>query len=189
MQYFKSLCRVVVLAAALMCVSHVSAENFVDGETEGTTESVANGIAPSKKESAVKPYLTTDLTNIYLWRGQRLAGVSIQPVMGLKWKGLNFFLWGNAQLSPQENPEKYEIDILLKYQLTPRLNVALKDVYTNARGKGIFTYGRIGHASHGVEVVLNYDWKYFITEWTTTVFGHDGLNHKGDDHIVHIFWQ
>lgn len=160
----------------------VRAENFTREQTSVKCENVlaeSQTIAP-KKESAVKPYLTADLTNIYIWRGQRLAGVSIQPVMGIKWKGLNFFLWGNAQLSPQESPEKYEIDILLKYQLTPRLNIALKDVYTNARGKGIFTYGKIGHASHGVEVVLNYDWKYFTTEWTTTVFGHDGLNHKGE---------
>lgn len=138
--------------------------------------------AVASAQDKVQPYLTTDLTNIYIWRGQRLAGVSIQPVAGLKWKGFNLFAWGNAQLTPpaDETPEKYEIDILLKYQLTPRLNIALKDVYTNARGDGFFSFGSIGHASHGVEAVILYDWKYFTTEWTTTIFGHDGLNHKGE---------
>lgn len=127
-------------------------------------------------------YATVDLTNQYLWRGQHLAGVSIQPVMGVKWRGLDFFFWGNTQVAPpaDENPVKYEIDIFLKYQLTPRFNVALKDVYTNTRGRGFFSWGQIGKASHGVEAVLNYDWKYFTTEWTTTIFGHDGLNHKGE---------
>ena len=126
-------------------------------------------------------YSTVDFTNHYLWRGQRLADVSIQPVLGLKWKGLDFFVWGNTQVAPPagEDPAKLEIDIFLKYQLTKRFNIALKDVYTNKRGDGFFSYGEIGKASHGVEVVLNYDWRYFITEWTTTVFGHDGLNLKG----------
>ena len=133
-------------------------------------------------QDKVQPYLTTDLTNIYIWRGQRLAGVSIQPVAGFKWKCLNLFAWGNAQLTPPANeyPEKYEIDILLKCQVTKNLNIGLKDVYTNGRGDGFFSYGKIGHAAHGVEAVLTYDWKYFVTEWTTTILGHDGLNHKGE---------
>ena len=138
--------------------------------------------AATMAQEKVQPYLTTDLTNIYIWRGQRLAGVSIQPVMGFKWRGLNFFAWGNAQLTPpaNETPEKYEIDLLLKYQLTPRLNIGLKDVYTNKRGDGFLSYGKIGHAAHGVEAVIFYNWKYLTTEWTTTIFGHDGLNHKGE---------
>ena len=166
------------LVVALSLCSLGSA--WANGVHESESKMEAESVTSQNKQSAVMPYLTTDLTNIYLWRGQRLAGISIQPVMGLKWKNLNFYLWGNVQLNPEQNPEKYEIDFLLKYQLTPRLNVALKDVYTNTRGKGIFTYGKIGDASHGVEVVLNYNWKYFTTEWTTTVIGHDGLNHKGE---------
>lgn len=133
-------------------------------------------------QDKVQPYLTTDLTNIYIWRGQRLAGVSIQPVAGFRLKGLDLFAWGNAQLTPpaNEQPEKYEIDILLKYQLTKNLNIGLKDVYTNGRGDGFFSFGSIGHASHGVEAVIFYDWRYFTTEWTTTILGHDGLNLKGE---------
>lgn len=133
-------------------------------------------------QERVTAYSTVDITNHYLWRGQRLADVSIQPVLGIKWRGLNFFAWGNTQVAPPANqdPVKFEIDLFLKYQLTPRFNVALKDVYTNTRGNGFFSYGRIGEASHGVELVLNYDWRYLITEWTTTIFGHDGLNKKGE---------
>lgn len=133
-------------------------------------------------QERVTAYSTVDITNHYLWRGQRLADVSIQPVLGIKWRGLNFFAWGNTQVAPPANqdPVKFEIDLFLKYQLTPRFNVALKDVYTNTRGNGFFSYGRIGEASHGVELVLNYDWRYLITEWTTTIFGHDGLNKNGE---------
>lgn len=140
------------------------------------------GVLPTQAQERVTPYSTVDLTNLYLWRGQRLADVSIQPVLGVKWRGLNFFVWGNTQVSPpaEENPAKLEIDIFLKYQLTKRFNIALKDVYTNKRGDGFFSYGEIGKASHGVELVLNYNWRYFVTEWTTTIFGHDGLNKRGE---------
>lgn len=139
-------------------------------------------ISSAVAQERVTAYSTVDITNHYLWRGQRLADVSIQPVLGIKWRGLNFFAWGNTQVAPPANhdPVKFEIDLFLKYQLTPRFNVALKDVYTNTRGNGFFSYGRIGEASHGVELVLNYDWRYLITEWTTTIFGHDGLNKKGE---------
>ena len=137
---------------------------------------------PVGAQERATAYSTVDLTNLYLWRGQRLADVSIQPVMGVKWRGLNFFVWGNTQVAPpaEEKPAKLEIDIFLKYQLTKRFNIALKDVYTNTRGDGFFSFGQIGKASHGVELVLNYDWRYFVTEWTTTIFGHDGLNKQGE---------
>ena len=100
----------------------------------------------AKQNSAVVPYLTTDLTSAYLWRGQRLAGVSIQPVLGLKWKWLNFFFWGNTQVAPpaEERPIKYERDIFLKCQVTKNLSIALKDVYTTTRGNGFFSWGEIG---------------------------------------------
>ena len=133
-------------------------------------------------QEKIQPYLTTDLTNIYIWRGQRLAGVSIQPVAGFKWRGLNLFAWGNAQLTPPANeyPEKYEIDIVLKYQISKNFNIGLKDVYANSRGDGFFSFGSIGHASHGVEAVVAYECKYLSAEWTTTILGHDGLNLKGE---------
>ena len=81
----------------------------------------------------VQPYITADLTSAYLWRGQKNAGISIQPVLGIKWNGLNFYVWGNEQLSPpaDQRPIKHEIDFFLKYQLTPNWNIGLKDVYVN----------------------------------------------------------
>lgn len=156
----------------------LSAQTNVAAQT-AEQDSVAT-IEQSRK-CRITPYLTTDLTSAYLWRGQRLAGVSIQPVMGVKWKWLNFFFWGNTQVAPpaDERPVKYEIDIFLKCQVARNLNIALKDVYTTTRGNGFFSWGEIGKASHGVEAVINYNWRYFTTEWTTTIFGHDGVNKKG----------
>ena len=137
--------------------------------------------ASSAKKSAVQPYLTTDLTSAYLWRGQRLAGVSIQPVMGIKWKGLNVYAWGNAQVAPPagQNPAKHEIDLFVKYQVAPWLNIGLKDVYVNTRGNGFLTWGHIGDASHGTDAIVAFTTRHFSAEWSTTILGHDGLNKHG----------
>lgn len=63
-------------------------------------------------------YLQTDLVSAYLWRGQRNAGVSLQPVAGIKWQGLHFYAWGNVQLCPPSGePVKHEIDFFLKYTI------------------------------------------------------------------------
>ncbi len=137
---------------------------------------------PSKQKTVVQPYLTADITSAYLWRGQRLAGVSIQPVMGVKWKGLNVYAWGNTQVAPpsDERPIKYEIDLFVKYQVTPWLNIGLKDVYVTTRGNGFFTWGHIGDASHGTDALVAISTRYFSAEWSTTILGHDGLNKKGE---------
>ena len=134
-----------------------------------------------KAQDRVEPYMTADLTSAYLWRGQKNAGFSLQPVLGIKWRGLNFYVWGNEQLSPPagQDPIKHEIDFFLKYSITPNFTVGLKDVYINTRGAGFFSFGSIPHAANGLDVLLHYDLKYVNFEWTTTVAGYDGYTHHG----------
>lgn len=132
-------------------------------------------------QNRVEPYMSADLTTAYLWRGQKNAGVSVQPVLGIKWLGLNFYVWGNEQLSPPagQDPSKHEIDFFLKYSVTKNFTVGLKDVYVNTRGRGIFSFGPIPHAANGLDVLLHYDMKYVNFEWTTTIAGYDGYTHSG----------
>lgn len=125
-------------------------------------------------------YMQADLTSAYLWRGEKLAGVSIQPVLGVKWHGINFYAWGNEQLCPPAGvPNKHEIDFFLKYNVTPAFIVGFKDVYVNTRGKGFFSFGSIPHAANGLDVVLDYDFRFLSAEWTTAIAGYDGYNHHG----------
>lgn len=134
----------------------------------------------SAAQKRVQIYAQTDLTSAYLWRGQKVAGVSIQPVLGLKWRGLDFYVWGNAQLCPPSGePDKHEIDIIVKYAVTPAFTVGLKDVYVNTRGDGIFSFGSIPHAANGLDVLLSYDFRYVNLEWTTSIAGYDGYDKKG----------
>ncbi len=132
-------------------------------------------------QKRVQPYMDIDLTSAYLWRGEKNAGVSLQPVLGIKWRGLNFYVWGNEQLAPpsDQHPVKHEIDFFLKYSITPSFTVGLKDVYVNTRGDGFFSFGSIPHAANGLDILLHYDLKYVNFEWTTTIAGYDGYTHHG----------
>lgn len=135
---------------------------------------------PAFSQDKPDVYLQTDLTSAYLWRGSQSAGVSIQPQVGLKWKGLHLYFWGNVQLSPPDNePEKHEIDVFLKYNITTALTVGLKNVYVNTRGDGFLRYGAIQDASNGLDALISYNFKYFSLEWSTTIAGYDGYDHHG----------
>lgn len=120
---------------------------------------------PATAQKRPEVYIQTDLVSSYLWRGQRNAGVSLQPTLGLKWRGLHFYVWANEQLCPPSGqPVKHEIDFFLKYSITPYLTVGLKDVYVNTRGDGFFSFGSIPHAANGLDVLLAYDFKYVNLE-------------------------
>ncbi len=133
-------------------------------------------VAQDKLES----YIQLDMTSAYLWRGQKNAGVSLQPVAGLKWKGLHLYAWGNEQLSPPAGvPVKHEIDLFLKYSVTPQLVVGFKNVYVNTRGDKLFSFGHIKHAANGLDALVAYEFKHLNLEWSTTIAGYDGYNHDG----------
>lgn len=141
---------------------------------------ILSTVLPVSAQDKLQAYVQADLTSAYLWRGQKNAGFSIQPVLGIKWKGLHFYVWGNEQLCPpSDQPVKHEIDFFLKYNITPAFTVGLKDVYVNTRGTGFFSFGTIPHASNGLDVLLAYDFKYINLEWTTTIAGYDGYTLSG----------
>lgn len=126
-------------------------------------------------------YMKADLTSSYLWRGQREASFSLQPVLGLKWKGLDVYLWGNEQLDQSKEPDtgKHEIDLVGRYKVLPNWTVGFKNVYVNSRGAGFFSYGPIQHSGNGLDVLVDYSCRWFSAEWTTTVAGYDGYDHHG----------
>lgn len=139
------------------------------------------GIAASASaQDSPQAYMQVDLTSAYLWRGQKNAGVSIQPVGGVKWKGFDLYAWGNTQVSPPDGPiDKHEIDLFLKYSVTPGFKLGFKNVYLNTRGDGFLSFGKIGHAANGLDALASLDLGCVNFEWTTTIAGHDGYNHDG----------
>lgn len=132
-------------------------------------------------QNSVEPYVRVDLTSSYLWRGYKVAGPSIQPEAGIRWKGASLFVWGNEELSPTvSSGAPHEIDVFLKYKLCKQLTVGLMNVYVSNRGNGILSFGSIPHAANGVDATLSADLKYVTMDWSTTIAAYDGYNRHGN---------
>ena len=75
------------------------------------TPMVAN--AQDKVEASVG----ADIVSGYIWRGQDLGNVSIQPSLGVSYKGLSLSAWGSVGISNLSGGEEQtkEFDLTLGY--------------------------------------------------------------------------
>lgn len=58
------------------------------------------GLVPSgmMAQDKVEASVGADLVSGYIWRGQDLGGVSIQPSLGISYKGLSLGAWGSVRV-------------------------------------------------------------------------------------------
>ena len=73
---------IIILALALIGVSAFSFKAFAE-ETD------------QSKEIGLSIEVGADVVSSYLWRGQNLGGMSIQPSVTLDWRGLYVSGWAN----------------------------------------------------------------------------------------------
>ncbi|MDR3245070.1 MAG: hypothetical protein LBT50_01395, partial [Prevotellaceae bacterium] len=63
------------------------------------------------EQDGVETSAGADIVSKYVWRGvDQGAGASIQPSLGLAYKGLSLSAWGSVSIA---NPEPYELDFSL----------------------------------------------------------------------------
>lgn len=113
-----------------------------------------------------------DLVNQYIWRGQDLGNVSLQPTLGVSWKGLSLSAWGSVGITRAEDTK--ELDITLSYS-TKGFTVGLTDYWFS---NGSYFQYKSGKTTHIWEGFVGYDFKYFTATWYTNFAGDDGLNHS-----------
>ena len=71
------------------------------------------GAATAKAQDMVETTVGTDFVSSYVWRGLELGDVSMQPTLGVSYKGLSLSAWGSVGLS---NPaDTKELDLTLAY--------------------------------------------------------------------------
>ena len=68
---------------------------------------------PLCAQNKVEASLGVDLVNQYIWRGQDLGNVSLQPTLGASWKGLSLSAWGSVGITRAEDTK--ELDLTLSY--------------------------------------------------------------------------
>ena len=155
---------IIILALALIGVSAFSFKSYAE-----------------EKESNFSFEVGADVVSNYLWRGQNLGGLSIQPSVTLGWKGIYISGWGNIGADNWKfNYLKPELDVTIGYD-----NYGLKldlthfyyfygDKYFKGLGDANNEYSESTIEVHaGIDVG---EWASIVpltVDWYTTVLGYD----------------
>ena len=88
-------------------------------------------ISAVQAQDQVETTVETDVVSQYVWRGMDLGHASIQPTLGVAYKGLSLSAWGNVGLTDANDVR--EIDLTLSYT-TGGFNIGITD-YWNTDGQ------------------------------------------------------
>ena len=128
---------------------------------------------PTEEEKGgrcVEAALGVDLVNQYIWRGQDLGDVSLQPTLGISWKGLSLSAWGNVGISDFSDDK--ELDLTLAYSIKG-FNVGITDYWFS---QGSYFQYKSGKTTHIWEANVGYDFGFLSLQWYTNFAGNDGTN-------------
>ena len=128
----------------------------------------------AKAQDTLETTIGTDLVSQYVWRGQNLGGVSVQPTLGLGYKGLSLSAWGSTGLS---NPaDTREFDLTLAYTIGG-FNIGVTDYWFNAGLDPLNRYFAYAAdcTNHVFEANVGYDFGFASLQWYTNFAGNDGL--------------
>ena len=129
-------------------------------------------------QDKIEATISGDFVSNYIWRGQDCGDVSIQPTLGVSYKGLSLTAWGSVGLSNSDDTK--ELDLTLAYT-TGGFNISITDYWFNAGldpENRYFKYDAHG-TNHVFEANIGYDFGYASLQWYTNFAGNDGLNKSG----------
>ena len=123
--------------------------------------------------------LSGDIVSSYIWRGQDLGNVSLQPTLGIGYKGFSLSAWGSVGLADSDDTK--ELDITASYTIGG-LNIGVTDYWFNKDGLDpearYFKYDAHG-TNHVFEANIGYDFGFASLQWYTNFAGNDGVNKDG----------
>ena len=126
-------------------------------------------------QDEVETTIGADIVNQYIWRGQELGDVSLQPTLGIAYKGLSLTAWGSVGLSNKDNTK--EFDITAAYT-TGGFHIGVTDYWFNTPNERYFAYSA-HETSHVFEANVGYDFEIASLNWYTNFAGNDGVNKDG----------
>lgn len=132
-------------------------------------------VATAHAQDKVETTLSADVVNHYIWRGTDCGNVSIQPTLGVAYKGLSLSAWGSVGLYKDDNKE---LDLTASYSVGG-FSIGVTDYWFNTPEKRYFYYNAHG-TSHIFEGYVSYDFGPVSAAWYTNFAGNDGVNKDGD---------
>lgn len=133
-------------------------------------------VPAASAQDEVETSIGADIVSQYYWRGQDLGAISLQPTLGIGYKGLSLTAWGNVGISQPEDTK--EFDLTLAYE-TGGFHIGVTDYWFNSPNEKYFAY-KAHETSHVFEANVGYDFGPVALNWYTNFAGHDGLNKDGD---------
>ena len=127
----------------------------------------------SMAQDKVEADIGADLVSGYIWRGQDLGNVSIQPSASVSYKGFFLSGWGSVGLDKEDTKE---FDLTLGYS-TGGFSVSVTDYWFDG-GPEYFHYGA-HNTSHVFEAQVGYDFGPLAVNWYTNFAGADGVKENG----------
>ena len=111
----------------------------------------ATGIGATAQDE-VETTVAADVVNQYIWRGQECGEASLQPTLGIAYKGLSLTAWGSVGIS--EPADTKEFDLTLAYS-TGGFNIGITDYWFNSPEERYFLYDA-NKTSHIFEANIGY---------------------------------
>ena len=125
-------------------------------------------------QDKVEATLEADFVTKYLWRGLDNGDVSIQPTLGIAWKGFSLSAWGSVGISNSSDPA--EIDLEASYTIGG-LTLMLTDYWTD-EGSKYFDF-KPETTGHQLEAGIGYDFGVLSLSWQTFLSGADYQESSG----------
>lgn len=120
-------------------------------------------------QSELEATVSADVVSSYVWRGFKQAGASVQPALGIGYKGFSLSAWGSTDITG-ENAK--EADFSASY-ITNRLKLVVTDYWWD--GEKVYQYfSGPGNSGHMVEGTIGYTFSKSFPlsiSWNTFFFG------------------
>ncbi len=129
-------------------------------------------------QDEIETTISGDIVSNYIWRGQDLGNVSLQPTLGVSYKGLSLTAWGSVGLTDANDTK--EFDLTLAYTIGG-FNIGITDYWFNTGldpKNRYFKYDAHG-TNHVFEANIGYDFGLASLQWYTNFSGNDGVNKDG----------
>jgi len=136
------------------------------------------GATAVEAQETFETTISGDVVSQYIWRGQDLGNVSLQPTLGVSYKGLSLSAWGSVGLTDASDTK--EFDLTLGYTIGG-LNIGITDYWFNTGldpENRYFKYDAHG-TNHVLEANIGYDFGPVALQWYTNFAGNDGTNKDG----------
>ena len=130
-------------------------------------------------QDEIETTVSSDVVSSYIWRGQDLGSVAVQPTLGVAYKGLSLSAWGSYGITDPADTK--EFDLTLGYTIGG-LNLGVTDYWFNTGLDPQNRYFKYGSQStnHVFEANIGYDFGIASVQWFTNFAGNDGANKDGD---------